>query len=65
MEPGQISGLYGELAALPGLLSAHVTEQQQQQEQEQLPERRIYTVTAGELAWLQLSDLTVNTSTAP
>lgn len=44
MEPGQISGLYGELAALPGLLSAHVTEQQQQQEQ--LPERRIYTVTA-------------------
>lgn len=62
MEPGQISGLYGELAALPGLLSAHVTEQQQQ---EQLPDRRIYTVTAGELARLQLSHLTVNTSTAP
>lgn len=48
MEPGQISGLYGELAALPGLLSAHVTEQQQQ-------ELRIYTVTAGELTRLQLS----------
>lgn len=41
MEPGQITGLYGEVSTLPALLSAHVTE-------EQLPEMRIYTVSAGE-----------------
>lgn len=49
MEHGQISGLYGELGALPGLLSAHVAEQQQQ-------DLRICTVTAGELTRLPLSD---------
>lgn len=41
MEPGQITGLYGEVSTLPAPLSAHVTE-------EQLPELRIYTVSAGE-----------------
>ncbi|XP_030280289.1 acylamino-acid-releasing enzyme [Sparus aurata] len=39
MEPGQITGLYGEVSTLPAPLSAHVTE-------EQLPELRIYTVSA-------------------
>lgn len=42
MEPGQITGVYGEVSGLPAPLSAHVSE-------EQLPELRIFTVAAGEL----------------
>lgn len=41
MEPGQISGLHGEVSGLPVPLSASVTEQQ-------LPELRVYTVATGE-----------------
>lgn len=41
MEPGQITGLYGEVSGLPVPLSANVTE-------EQLPELRAYTVATGE-----------------
>lgn len=46
MEASQITGLYGEVSGLPMPVSAHVSE-------EQLPEVRIYTVTAE---WSQ-SDL--------
>jgi len=42
MESGQIIGVYGEVGGLPTPVSANVSE-------EQLPEVRIYTVTAGEL----------------
>lgn len=40
MEPGKITGLYGEVSGLPVPLSASVTE-------EQLPELRVYTVATG------------------
>ncbi|XP_035502195.2 S9 family peptidase [Scophthalmus maximus] len=46
MEATQITGVYGEVSGLPAPLSAHVSE-------EQLPEQRVYTVTAE---WSQ-SDL--------
>ncbi|XP_070695412.1 acylamino-acid-releasing enzyme [Pempheris klunzingeri] len=46
MEAGLITGVYGEVSGLPAPVSAHVSE-------EQLPELRIYTVTAE---WSQ-SDL--------
>ncbi|XP_041801281.1 S9 family peptidase [Chelmon rostratus] len=39
MDPGQITGVYGEVSGLPTPVSAHVSE-------EQLPEIRIYTVAA-------------------
>lgn len=41
MDPGQISGVHGEVSGLPAPLSAGVTE-------EQLPELRVYTVATGE-----------------
>ncbi|XP_037629446.1 S9 family peptidase isoform X1 [Sebastes umbrosus] len=37
MEPGQVTGVYGEVSGLPAPVAAHVSE-------EQLPEVRIYTV---------------------
>ncbi|CAJ1055463.1 S9 family peptidase [Xyrichtys novacula] len=46
MDPGQITGVYGEVSGLPTPVSAHVKE-------EQLPEVRIYTV---DVEWSQ-SDL--------
>lgn len=42
MEPGQITEVYREVSGLPAPVSARVSE-------EQLPELRIYSVTAGEL----------------
>lgn len=42
MDLGQINGVYGEVGGLPTPVAAHVSE-------EQLPELRIYTVSAGEL----------------
>lgn len=41
-EARNITGVYAEVCGLPTPVSAHVSE-------EQLPESRIYTVTAGEL----------------
>lgn len=41
MEPGLITGVYGEVSGLAAPVSAHVSE-------EQLPELRVYTVAAGE-----------------
>ncbi|MEQ2177505.1 hypothetical protein GOODEAATRI_004256 [Goodea atripinnis] len=40
MDSDQITGVYGKVSGLPAPVSAHVSE-------EQLPEVRIYTVTAG------------------
>lgn len=50
MEPGQITGLHGEVSGLPVPLSASVSE-------EQLPELRVYTVAAGEQEVRQQSPL--------
>lgn len=50
MEPGQVTGLYGEVSGLPVPLSATVTE-------EQLPELRVYTVATGEQDVCQQSPL--------
>lgn len=44
MEPGGITGVYGEMSGLPAPVSAHVREEQLREE------LRIYTVTAGALS---------------
>lgn len=42
METGQIAGVYAEVSGFPTPVSAHV-------KVEELPEYRVYSVTAGEL----------------